>query len=48
MKVWIVSEGDCACCMYAIAAFSSEEKAKAYTTECAFVDIDELIVDEED
>jgi hypothetical protein len=50
MKVWLVSEGNCTCCMMAIAAFSSEEKANAYAekTDSRYVDVDWVILDEEE
>lgn len=46
MKVWLVSEGNCNCCMYVAAVFSTEEKAKAYETDSEFVEINFHIVDE--
>ncbi|WNN94793.1 hypothetical protein SEA_PHREDRICK_240 [Streptomyces phage Phredrick] len=48
MKVWIVSEGNCDCCMYVSGVYSAEEKANAYETDSKYVEIDWFIVDEED
>lgn len=49
MKVWIVSEAECQCCMSAIAAFSTEEKANDYASksDSQYVDVSWMIVDEE-
>lgn len=48
MKVWIVSEGNCDCCMYVSGVYSTEKKANAYETDSKYVEIDWFIVDEED
>ena len=48
MKVWIVSEGNCDCCMYVSGVYSTEEKANAYETDSKYVEIDWFIIDEED
>jgi hypothetical protein len=48
MKVWIVSEGNCDCCMYVSGVYSTEEKTNAYETDSKYVEIDWFIVDEED
>lgn len=48
MKVWIVSEGNCDCCMYVSGVYSTEEKANAYETDSKYVEIDWFIIDGED
>ncbi|QNN99308.1 hypothetical protein SEA_FAUST_236 [Streptomyces phage Faust] len=49
MKVWIVSEAECTCCMSVIAVFSTEEKANNYAagSDSRYVDVDWYIVDED-
>jgi hypothetical protein len=50
MKIWLVSEGNCTCCMMVVSAFSSEEKANDYAekTDSRYADVDWVIVDEEE
>ena len=50
MKVWLVSEGNCTCCMGTFAVFSTEEKANAYAekSDSQYVDVDWAILDEEE
>jgi hypothetical protein len=50
MKVWIVSEANCQCCLSVIAVFSTEEKADNYASksDSKYVDVDWHIVDEEE
>lgn len=49
MNVWLVSEGNCDCCMYVTAAFSSEEKANKYEakTDSRYTDVYCVGLDEE-
>lgn len=50
MKVWIVSEAECTCCMGVIYVASTEAKANEYAEKSTarYVDVDWYIVDEED
>ncbi|QIN94167.1 hypothetical protein PP459_gp066 [Streptomyces phage Wakanda] len=49
MKVWLVYEGSCTCCMGVYSVFSTEEKANAYAekSDSRYVDVDYAILDEE-
>ena len=48
MSVWVVTEGNCDCCMYVGGVFSTEEKANDYVSksEYNFSDISEAVIDE--
>lgn len=50
MKVWVVTEAECTCCMSVIYIASTEEKANDYAAKSTskYVDVDWYIVDEED
>lgn len=50
MKVWIVTEGNCTCCMGTIYVASTGEKANEFASksDSRYVDVDWYIVDEEE
>lgn len=49
MKVWVLTEAECTCCMSIFAIFSTEEKANtaAEKSTSRYVDVDWYIVDED-
>lgn len=49
MKVWVLTEAECTCCMSIFAIFSTEEKAKDAEKKSTsrYTEVDWYIVDED-